>query len=298
MTSHYLHFLYHNLAARLWRQQSPLLCGFKITHRCNLRCRICPFWRQATPDIRFAQALSTMDELKQLGVKILIFEGGEPFIWQDGVLRLEDLVKEAKKRFLVTGITTNGTFPLKTSADTIWVSVDGTRQIHDAGRGESFCCLVKNIRASEHSRILANLCFSKLNASAAEEIVQSLAGLVKGITIQFYYPFPETEDLALSIEERRRVLESLISLKRQGLPLLDSFGALRAMREERWRCHSWLIASAEPDGSITQGCYLKKRAAIACERCGFTAHAEISRAYDWSPGAIGAGAKVFGFRWF
>ena len=34
------------LGARLRKQRRPILAGFKITHRCNLRCIHCPFWKR------------------------------------------------------------------------------------------------------------------------------------------------------------------------------------------------------------------------------------------------------------
>ena len=297
MTSHYLYFLRHNLSARLLGRKRPLLCGFKITHRCNLKCRICPFWQLDTGDISFARSLEVMDELYRRGLRLMILEGGEPFLWRDEEKGLEDLVRESKRRFFCTGITTNGMQPLETEADTVWVSIDGMRATHDAGRGESFERIVENIRASSHPRIFANVCFSSLNDGEAAELVDYLGGLVRGITVQFYYPFPGSEDLELARERRERVLEKLIALKKRGLPLLDSRSVLESLKRNRWRCHSWLIASVEPDGKISQGCYLENRAGVACEKCGFAAHAEISKAYDWHLPAIRAGARIFGFRW-
>ncbi len=297
-TNHYLYFLKHNLKARLLGKRQPLLCGFKITHRCNLKCRICPFWRTGKVDITFAQAVRVMDRLRGDGVRLMIFEGGEPLLWRDGDRLLEDLVRKAKRRFFCTGITTNGTLPIETAADTVWVSIDGLRETHDIGRGRSFDKIIENIKASSHPRIFANICFSSLNDGEATELVKYLSELVQGVTIQFYYPFPGSEDLELPEQRRVRVLEELLALKKQGYPLLDSFSTLRALKKNDWRCHSWLIASAEPDGAVNYGCYLENRADIACEKCGFAAHTEISKAYDWHLPAIRAGARIFGFRWF
>ena len=127
------------------------------------------------------------------------------------------------------------------------------------------------------------------------DLVGFLRERVRGITIQFYYPFPGTRDMALSPQERVAVLDRLIILKREGLPVVDSFKALEALKDNSWHCHSWLIASAEPDGTIIQGCYLKNRAEIACERCGFAAHTEISLAYEGDLGALATAQRTFGF---
>ncbi len=285
----------HLLAARFLGRKRPLLAGFKVTHRCNCRCAACPFWRRPAPDIPFDRAVATLDRLQEAGVRLLIFEGGEPFLWRDGDRGLEDLVVEAKRRFLRVGVTTNGTFPLEGSADILWVSIDGLQETHDRLRGPGvFERAVAHIEASSHPRIYANVTISRANVDEVPDLVRFLAGRVRGITVQFYYPYPESEDLWLPRERRRAVLDELIRLKRAGYPLLDSVTALERLKDNTWRCHPWLIASADPDGTVTQGCYLLNRAEVACARCGFAAHVEMSLAYDLHPAAVWTGMKTFG----
>lgn len=296
LQSHYLYFLKHNLESRILKRRRPLLAGFKITHRCNLKCRVCPFWKLPDPHIAYQKAIEVLDQFHDAGVKLLIFEGGEPFLWRDGQHRFESLVQAARKRFFRTGVTTNGTLPIETSADVVWVSIDGLRETHNFNRGDTFDRIISNIDASTHPNIFANITINRINYQDVPELVKFLEPRVKGITIQFYYPYSGTEDLWLPMDKRAEVLTALIRLKREGYPVLDSLSTLRALQDNRWQCHPWLIASAEPDGSITFGCYLKNRAEIACEKCGFAAHIEISKAYDWNPGAICAGRKIFKFR--
>jgi len=49
----------------------------------------------------------------------------------------------------------------------------------------------------------------------------------------------------------------------------------------------------DPDGSITQGCYVRSRGEVRCAECGFTPVAELSGAFDFAPGSILAGWKAF-----
>ncbi|OQX96549.1 hypothetical protein B6I21_00630 [candidate division KSB1 bacterium 4572_119] len=294
--SHYLYFLKHNLSARLLGKKRPLLAGFKITYRCNLKCRTCPFWKKDEIDIPYEKAIAVMDEFHKLGVRLLIFEGGEPFIWREKKHRFEDLVNYAKKRFYRVGVTTNGMLPLDSSADVLWVSLDGLKKSHDLNRGKSFDTIIENVVKSSHSKILANITITSLNHHEIDDAVKFLNPLVKGITIQFYYPFPNSEDLSLPVKDRINVLDKIIYLKRKGYKILDSVRALQDLKYNSWRCHDWLIANAEPNGKMNVGCYLKGRAAIGCENCGFAAHTEISLAYDWRAGAILSGKKVFDFK--
>lgn len=295
MLSHYLYFLSHNLRSRFLGERRPLLAGVKLTHRCNLRCPACPFWRRPGPDMPFEKVLAALDTVYRAGARLVIFEGGEPFLWRDGERTVEDLVRACRGRFFSVGITTNGTLPLQTSADRVWVSIDGPRQVHDSYRGCSYDRIVENIAASGHPCILANVTINRLNSAHIPQLVRDLQGVVRGITVQFCYPYGEGEDLTVSPEERRQVLDELIALKRQGCPLLDSYGVLKRLRDNTWRCHDWLIANVEPDGRVNCGCYLKGRGTVDCRLCGFAAHAELSRAFDWDPGAILCGRKAFGF---
>ena len=292
----YAYYAAHLARARLGGRKKPLLNGFKVTYRCNLRCDACPFWRLPRPDIPYDRAIAAMDQLRVDGVRILIIEGGEPFIWRDGERRLEDLVSEAKKRFFSVGVVTNGTLPIETGADIVWVSLDGLKETHDSLRGNSFDRAVEHIRESSHPNLLANVTINARNWKEIPDLVRFLRGLVKGITIQFYYPYENTDDLLLIPERRVWVLDQLIALKKEGYPVLDSRAALSRLRDNSWRCHPWLISTTEPDGTITHGCYLRNRAAIHCQQCGFAAHTEISLAYDGNVDAIWAGKRIFGFR--
>lgn len=282
------------VSGHLLRRRRPLLVGFKLTHSCNLRCTICPFWRNPSHDMDFAGVMDTLERLRQAGARFLLLEGGEPFLWRDGSYDLEDVVAAAQKRFFCVGVVTNGTFPLESRADILWVSVDGLGETHNQTRGPVFDQVMDHVESSTHPNLLANVTIHRSNWQEVPDLIRYLADRVAGVTIQFYYPYGGTEDLGLSRDERRRVLDELILLKGRGYPVTDSVAALEALKDNTWRCHPWLLVNAEPDGSVAQGCYLSHRAEIACRHCGFAAHAELSMAYDLVPGAIAVGRRVFG----
>ena len=217
-------------------------------------------------------------------------------MWRDGKYRLEDLVSYARQKFFRIGITTNGTLPIESSADVIWISIDGLKDNHEQNRGGDFDRVIDNIKASSHLQLLANITITRLNHLEIPDLVKFLAPIVNGVTIQFYYPFPNSDDLWLPEPSRIAVLDNLIDLKKQGYSILDSVSTIEGLKKNTWRCYDWLIASAEPDGRMNIGCYLKDRAEISCEKCGFAAHTEISKAYDWSFGAILVGQKTFKLR--
>jgi MoaA/NifB/PqqE/SkfB family radical SAM enzyme len=242
----------------------------------------------------FEAVKTTLDRLRARGNRVVIFEGGEPMLWRDGSRGINDVVMEAKRRFPVVGMTTNGTLGLDAPTDVLWVSVDGLRETHNALRGAAiYDRVIANIRASRHPRLFAHITVNNRNAAEIPELVRVLSRLVRGITVQFYYPYGKRDALFLDFEQRAALLERLIALKREGLPILNSSTALRALQTNRWRCLDWLMDNANPDGSLSQGCYLRGRDDIDCERCGFSPHTEISLTYQLHPLAVLAGLRIF-----
>lgn len=293
----------HNPIARdfyiLWtyllmRQRKPYLASCKLTYRCNLACLQCPFRCLPGDNPSYTAVLQTLERLYERGNRVIVFEGGEPMLWKDGAHTIHDVVAQANRHFTVTAMTTNGTMPLDVPTDVLWVSIDGLRDTHNALRGAAvFDQVIANIRASAHPRLYAHITVNNRNAAEVPDLVRFLSGIVRGITIQFYYPYGHKDELFLDFDRREALLEELIAMKRLGFPILNSIAALRALERNRWRCVDWLIDNANPDGSLSQGCYLRGRNDIDCSRCGFSPHTEISLAYQGNLQAVQAGIKIF-----
>jgi len=288
------YFVTHYVRSRLGEKR-PVLGGVKLTHACNLKCAHCPFWKRESPSLEFDQAVSLLHKLHDMGVRLVILEGGEPFLWKSGDRGVRDLVNATKDLFFSVGITTNGTFPIEVDADIVWVSIDGLKKTHNTIRGNVFDRVMENIENSSHPNIYAHVTINRLNWREISNLVDFLSGRVQGITIQFHYPYEgvDGDDLLLPDYRRRDVLDQLILLKEEGYPISDSYACLEALKNNSWKCHPWMIASVEPDGTLTHGCYLKGRADISCDRCGFAAHTEISLAYSGVLESIWLGNKIF-----
>ncbi len=272
----------------------PLLASFKLTYACNLRCQQCPFFEMQAANMSFKLALEIMDQLVKRGNRLIVFEGGEPFLWQDHDHDLSELVREAKKRFFSVGITTNGSFPLNVPADVIWVSLDGLQETHDNLRGAPvFDKALANIATAKHQRVYAHITINSINAPEIPALIRFLQNKVQGMTIQFYYPYNHKDELFLDFARREKLLDEIIHLKKEGHKVLNSNPALQALKRNTWKCDDRLIDNANPDGSINQGCYLKGRADIDCSKCGFSPHTEISLACQGNIRSILAGRKIF-----
>ncbi|HDP24037.1 MAG TPA: DUF3463 domain-containing protein [Deltaproteobacteria bacterium] len=287
------------LKARLLGQKIPLIASVKLTYRCNLACRACPFHQHGqenTPHMNWETALDSLRKLRQRGCLIVIFEGGEPFLWSDSSHDLRDLVSTAQEYFPCVGVTTNGTFGCDVPSDVLWVSIDGLEETHNFLRSNSYSRVRQALSASRHRNLFLHYTLNRLNWREFPAWAQDALTLpaVKGITVQIFYPYGQGEDdLALSPDERRQALMSVMDLKKSGYPIKNSSWNLKAMVTGNWRCHDWLLANVDPDGTIEQGCYVLRRGKVDCSRCGFTPVAEASGAFSLVPGSLKAGMSLF-----
>jgi MoaA/NifB/PqqE/SkfB family radical SAM enzyme len=275
---------------------TPVLAGYKITHRCNLKCVHCPYWKRSGEEQDFDGVIATLKALKRMGVRILILEGGEPLLWRDGNKTIADVVDQARKLFAAVCVTTNGALPWgDLPFDRVWVSLDGPPDVHDRIRGKgAFDRAWTNMALCGRGRVFVSATINTLNANAIPKLVSMLPGVAEGVTIQFHYPYGGLPDpLFLPFEDRIGLLDRLIALKTRGQPVANSFASLQEMKKPSWTCEDRLLANAEPDGNIMHGCYLKNRGEAVCELCGFAAHNEMSLAFRGRLESIATGLRVF-----
>lgn len=201
---------------KILRQSLPLLASFKLTYQCNLACRACPFHIRAQnigSCMNWGRAVALLAELHRIGCRIVVFEGGEPFLWRDGDRGLRNLIWYAKTLFLRVCITTNGTFPLDVPADVIWVSIDGLRETHNLLRSNSFDTIWENLLGAPHRNILIHYTVNRMNWLDVELLLKKIRDLpsVCGMTVQFFYPYGQgEEDLFLEGTERKKAIENLL----------------------------------------------------------------------------------------
>jgi len=122
----------------------PHLLSYAITKKCNLRCKHC--YNEAMPG-RAADELSTeeakrvLDEVAAWGIKLLIFDGGEPLCRND----FFDIAGYASSNGLRAVMGSNGTLIDTSTAEqlkysgvmAVQISIDGAdAKTHDWFRGE------------------------------------------------------------------------------------------------------------------------------------------------------------------
>lgn len=274
----------------------PVLAGYKITHRCNLQCRHCPYWLRPMPEQDFRGVRQTLKRLSAMGVRILILEGGEPMLWRDGKKNIRHVIEEARKWFDCVCLTTNGTFLWgDLELDRVWISLDGPPELHDRIRGTGvFQRVWKHLQEEGLGRAFISATINAENATAMPAMIELLRGTVAGVTVQFHYPYGGLPDpFFVTHAERAALLDKLIGMKREGYPVANSFLSLQELKRPRWTCEDKLLANAEPDGTVLHGCYLKNRGPSVCELCGFSAHNEMSLAFKGKLESIATGMRIF-----
>lgn len=268
-------------------QEVPFIAGMVVNDRCNLHCLQCRVANQAGTDFTWEDVLRGLRLLYDMGIRSVFFEGGEPFLWRDGTRRLDDLVRAAQQMgYLATSVYTNGTLPLETSADSVFVSLDGTRAVNNALRGSVYEKVMRNIRHSTHPNLLINYTINSRNESVIEDFLEEMAVVpqLHGVFFYFHTPYYGKDELFLDLEQRRAIVRRLLKLKARGLPVLNSAPALESVASDRWRRPSSLCY-VHAGGTVYRCCRAIGNDDV-CRDCGYLGYTEITQIMRLSPRAI------------
>ncbi len=82
----------------------PFYASYKITNKCNMRCKFCNVWMEKTPDLPTEDVFKVLDNLGESSITLLSLEGGEPLRRKD----LGKILKYAHTKPFYLFFTTNG----------------------------------------------------------------------------------------------------------------------------------------------------------------------------------------------
>lgn len=284
------------IGAKFFGRKCPLQTVLFVTDKCNLRCMHCCICTDNQPVTKNTKAIR--DELEysySLGSRFVDFEGGEPFLWNDGKNDINALVRLAKEiGFFSCTITTNAQVPFTGSeADSMWVSLDGVGKYHDDIRGQgTFDKLCKNIAASGHKALSANMVINNRNFPCVRETIQFVKDnpALRSISLNFHTPFPGTESLVLDQGTRERVVDEIVSFKKQGYPIMNSLAGLELLKRNNFKTECWVTNFIMVDGTRHSEC--QGKAAGLCSQCGFGMAGEMRSIFSLQPSTILAGLKL------
>ncbi|MBR4136015.1 MAG: radical SAM protein [Bacteroidales bacterium] len=283
---------------RFLGKQKPLQTVLFITDQCNLSCQHCSVFNHQNPIIKSYERIR--EELQysyNLGSRFVDFEGGEPTLWRDGDRNLNDLIDLAKEiGFFTSTVTTNAQRPFGwLKANSIWVSMDGIHEYHDAVRGQgTFDKLIEHVQDSGHKALSANMVIDSNNyvnvADTLEFVKQTPA--FQSIAFNFYTPAFQKEDdpLVLDWDKRREVIDYLIAQKKAGAPIMNSCSGLKKMKDLKFKKVCWMCNYILPDGTRLNECVGKSY--NVCDQCGFCMAGEMRSVMNFCPDTLLSGLNL------
>lgn len=279
------------IKCKLGKQKIPLTSSIILTDKCNLKCKHCTVSNLGYQDRIFTEITNDIKTLYDKGPRVLVITGGEPFLWHENTYTLEDVVGFARKTgFFRIVICTNGTLKLDSSADYLWVSLDGFPQEHNELRGNIHNEVLENILTSRHRNIFINFTVSKINIDKLDNAVEDILShkKIKGILLHLFTPYINSDKaLILTEEERKQAINKIVKIKkRHPLRISNTFDGLKALKNNNWERPVWssvVINQGEIGPCCCRiGIYDKE----ICENCGCSPAAETLVLQQLKPLAI------------
>jgi MoaA/NifB/PqqE/SkfB family radical SAM enzyme len=256
--------IYRCFILNLLGVKTPFFIGHKLTYNCNLRCKMCPFWKRTSADSTLAQEKAILKQIYNSGACGVAFEGGEPLLRRD----LVDILAFSRSLPLHTSLITNGTL-LEGRIDeiapyingVIYVSLDGLEKTHDKIRGinGSFRRTLAGINAAKRKcSVTINTTMMAENVDEIESLVKLAKELGTKISLATAHEYCST-DVSLAVIDRiPKIAYRLIEMKRKGYPIANSSGYLKVMAKIKdWRCRPWTMVNVDANGNIVLPCYVK-----------------------------------------
>ena len=274
---------------KLFNKRSPFYGSADIINVCNLHCSHCYWWlnRKENEELTVEQWKEVIEKkFKKNRVFIITLVGGEPTLRPDVV---ELFVNEFQKRVC---IVTNGTYPLKKYKDLYfyWVSVDGTKEIHDSIRGKgAYASTRKNIIDYVEKNgdkawkdIWITMTINSLNYKTVKDVIDEWYDYTNKIGFQFHTPFMKGDPLWLPFgAERTKVVDDIIAMREiyDDNYIINPKSQLELMKKN-WGgngtspidCPTWAILSVDHMGREKRPCCIgsadKESMKPICEDCG------------------------------
>lgn len=281
--------------ARILGRKRPLQTVLFISDRCNLECKHCSVYNKTNPnEFTYEQVREQLQFAYNQGSRFVDFEGGEVMIWRDGNYRINDLIDLAKEiGFYSATITTNAQLPFTGShADSIWVSLDGHGDFHEDIRGKgTFKRLETNIASANHPHVSVNMVVNKRNYTSVGKTIEYVKNnpAIESIAINFYTPFPGSENLMIDKQTRLDVIDKVIAMKKAGYPIMNSVSGLKLMKNNQFKRRCWVTNFIYADGTRS-GCVGEDIG--ICDDCGLCMSGEMNAVFNFRIDTIFAGLKL------
>ncbi|MEJ2126865.1 MAG: radical SAM protein [Candidatus Bathyarchaeota archaeon] len=199
----------------------PLFASYNVTGRCNMKCTFCEWWKHKIPELSTQKALKAIDAVCSLGVPFFDLSGGEPLLRED----LMVLAQRVASHGCLVSMNTNGTMlteriidDVSDIFDTVVVSLDGPKHIHDKIRGVSgtYDKAIKAIELLKAHGVKTgvNSVATPWNIDVLPEFIEELRSKIDMAQVQPMHPYPPTPENAPTKQQVSRLVTFLLELKR------------------------------------------------------------------------------------
>lgn len=276
--SSFIYFASFGIKTILFRKRDPILGTVIVTDKCNLKCRHCSVNNITAVVHPYEQIRREMQQLYDMGVRILFFCGGETLLWKDGPHTLRTLVADAKEMgFLIVNVVTNGTFPIDLpEADLILLSLDGDKDRHNAIRGDTYDTIMENIKNATSDNICFYMAVNQINKDAIRDVCIAARDTknVRAVSFNFHTPYPDTKELSLSKKEKADCCKIISEMMKEGAPVFNLRSAFPYLINNSFPtpCHQCIVIE---NGKIST-CGRCIEIPGLCKECGYFFVAEYT----------------------
>lgn len=286
--SSFAYFAGFGIKTILFRKKDPILGTIILTDKCNLKCKHCSVNNITAVVHPYKQIKKEMEQLYDMGIRILFFCGGETFLWKDGRKNLRSLVREAKQMgFFIVNVVTNGTFPIHLpEADLILLSLDGNRAQHNKIRGDTYDIIMENIKNAASDNICFYMAINRINKSGIRDVCRKARDIpnVRAVSFNFHTPYPDTEELALSRKEKAACCRIIAEMMKKGAPVFNLKSAFPYLVRNSFPTPCYQCVVMENGRLSTCGRCIEVEG--LCERCGYFFVAEYTLLFRGNPKII------------
>ncbi len=167
------------------------------------------------------------------------------------------------------------------------MTIDGPKAVHNRIRGNSYDLVLKNVEKAVTKAVFASITFSKANAPYLDQFVQDISAtsLFRGISFNLLTHWPEiVKEYGLGPEERRELLDRLWRLKKSGYPIVLSYAAYQALKNNNWKRPISQIELGTRERVFT--CCRDVDNPQVCENCGYANCVEVSQILAFKSSAM------------
>lgn len=227
------------LNRRIFRINKPVFVILVTNSNCNIKCNYCYGDygnRSASENYTTREIIKLIDDLKDLGVKLLTMHGGESLLRKD----IGEVINYAKLKGFYVSFNTNGYLvPLRIKeikqVDAICVSLDGRQESNDKNRSPG--CYQKVMKAIDvlhehHMPVVVSATLTRDNRHDMKFLAQ--LAVEKNFRVQYSILYNSSKlrdkksDVVLDDAEVRQTAQEILSLRKKGYPVYYSQNVLEA----------------------------------------------------------------------